>query len=188
MIKVDPTIMLQEIIGFIERHINQGYPEPSDYTIRYCEAIVAGFAGYSNRVDWTLALHENSEDTLYLDILRDIEAYRKEHEYKDIPFVCAVRECLCQIHKHFTKEIAMKPVENILERYPKEKPVCFNYATAVEDFIALSEENTYLRKRLAAYEEGLNPDAAAVFSEEADAILMRLDKLIASSQNINVSK
>lgn len=101
MCKADDRICIfRRTEAYIERHKNQGYPEPSDYAIRFCEAVVAGFAGYKSRSLWTDALCEDVRDSIYLDILRDIEVYRKKHEYEDVPFILAVRECQFIIAKH----------------------------------------------------------------------------------------
>lgn len=101
MSKVDDRICIfRKTEAYIERHINQGYPESSDYAIRFCEAVVAGFAGYKSRSLWTFALREAARDSIYLDILRDLEVYRKKHEHEDIPFILAVRECQFRIAKH----------------------------------------------------------------------------------------
>jgi hypothetical protein len=45
-------------------------------------------------------------------------------------------------------------------RYPEQKPVCFNYTAARADVLVLRRENLRLEQRLAAFEEGLNPDVA----------------------------
>lgn len=65
-----------------------------------------------------------------------------------------------------------------IAKYPEQKPVCFNYMTARTDILALREENLRLRKRLAAFDEGLNPDTAKKFSAVADSLLEKLDALI----------
>ena len=63
-------------------------------------------------------------------------------------------------------------------KYPEQKPVCFNYAAAREDMLAYRAENLRLQKRLAAFEEGINPDVAARFSQVADGLLNKLDALL----------
>ena len=63
-------------------------------------------------------------------------------------------------------------------KYPEQKPVCFNYAVAREDILALRDETLRLEKRLAAFEEGLNPDVAERFSQVADGLLNKLDALL----------
>lgn len=96
----DPMEIFQRTEAYIERHMNQGYPEPSDYTIRFCEATVANFAGYTDRVQWITALREKSDNSVYLDILRDMEAYRQKHEHEDIPYIRVVHECQFRIARH----------------------------------------------------------------------------------------
>ena len=68
--------------------------------------------------------------------------------------------------------------KDIIAKYPEERPVCLNYAAMRNDLIALCEDNSTLQKRLAAFEEGLNPDAADKFSEVADSLLAKMDALI----------
>lgn len=49
MCKADDRICIfRRTEAYIERHKNQGYPEPSDYAIRFCEAVVAGLPNTEN--------------------------------------------------------------------------------------------------------------------------------------------
>ena len=66
----------------------------------------------------------------------------------------------------------------IMAKYPEEKPVCINYADMRGELLALAEENLRLEKRLAAFEEGVNPDVADKFSEAADNLLVKLDAVL----------
>ena len=68
----------------------------------------------------------------------------------------------------------------ILAKYPEQKPVCLNYVDTRKDIIALTEEILRLQKRLACFEEGLNPDVAAEFAVRADEMLEKIDALLKS--------
>jgi len=59
---MDKTILA--ILGELEtfRKKKEHMNEPSDWTIRVCQAIVAKAGGYTDRNQWTDALPEEGED------------------------------------------------------------------------------------------------------------------------------
>jgi hypothetical protein len=71
---------------------------------------------------------------------------------------------------------------DILAKYPEDKPTCVNYAEMRNDLIGAHEEIDRLQKRLAYFEEGLNPDAALEFATRADALLKGMDNLLDKTQ------
>ncbi len=73
-------------------------------------------------------------------------------------------------------------------RYPEQKPVCFNYAAAREDMLACRAENFRLRKRLATFEEGMNPDVAERFSQKANGLIGKLDALLGGREKAVVTE
>jgi hypothetical protein len=48
----------------------------------------------------------------------------------------------------------------ILAKYPEKKPICLNYAEMRGELIALAEEKRRLEKKLAAFEEDVDPDVS----------------------------
>lgn len=53
--------LLDEIEEVRQKAAEKPERYPIDYTIRLISAIVAKYAGYSNRMDWTEELKKNSE-------------------------------------------------------------------------------------------------------------------------------
>ena len=66
----------------------------------------------------------------------------------------------------------------ILEKYPEGKPICLNYSIIRSELLTLAEENLRLEKRLAAFEEGVNPDVAERFSEVAGSLNEKLAAIL----------
>ena len=51
---------------FLERRRDRGiYSESADYAIRFCEAVVARFAKYTNRNDWTEEIYNVGADSVF---------------------------------------------------------------------------------------------------------------------------
>ena len=86
---------------FIERRRDRGiYSESADYAIRFCEAVVARFAKYTNRNDWTDEIYNVGADSVYLDILGDLEGFRKSDPARHMTYIRAVNECQYRIAMH----------------------------------------------------------------------------------------
>ncbi len=66
----------------------------------------------------------------------------------------------------------------ILEKYPEEKPICLNYSIIRRELLTLAQENLRLEKRLAAFEEGVNPDVAERFSVVAGSLNEKLAAIL----------
>jgi len=80
-------------------------------------------------------------------------------------------------------KIGLMNRDAILAKYPESKPVCLNYVEMRSELLALCLENERLQKRLTAFEEGLNPDAADKFCEVADSLLEKMDVIISYLAN-----
>ena len=99
----NPLDLFRATEDFLERRRNHSiYAESTDYAIRFCQAVVAKYAMYDNRNQWTAALVRSGSGSVYLDILRDIESFRKSTLGKNMTYLHAVQECQYRMARHLS--------------------------------------------------------------------------------------
>ena len=97
----DELKIFRQTEEFLERRRGKdNYAEFADYAIRFCQAIVASFAKYNARNEWSDLILNSKANSIYLYILRDLEKLRKSSTADGMTYIHAVNECQYRIAKH----------------------------------------------------------------------------------------